>query len=64
MIVTKQISNPYLQVGILHNEGLGAVINSLDPNQPIFVESIIENSSNFLMDVCQENSKKRFSFHL
>lgn len=38
----KQISNPYREVGILHNEGLDYVIKNLNPKEPVAIERIIE----------------------
>lgn len=42
---TKQVSNPYYEIGILHNEGLDFVIQNLAPMEPVLIEKIIKLSS-------------------
>lgn len=42
---TKQVSNPYYEIGILHNEGLDFVIQNLAPTEPVLIEKIIKLSS-------------------
>jgi hypothetical protein len=42
---TKQVSNPYYEIGLLHNEGLDFVIQNLPPMEPVLIEKIIQLSS-------------------
>ena len=42
---TKQVSNPYFEIGVLHNEALDFVIQNLPPKEPVLTEKIIKLSS-------------------
>ena len=57
MKIVKQISNPYREVGLLHNEGLDYVIKNLKPKEPVAIETIVTLTAKYLQSV-KNNSNK------
>lgn len=58
---SKQISNPYREVGLLHNEGLGYLIENLNPNVPVNIEKIIELTGQYLLKITNSTSKSELA---
>ncbi|MBV6462402.1 MAG: hypothetical protein HJHJAOHD_02551 [Flavobacteriales bacterium] len=54
---SKQISNPYREVGRLHNEGLDYVIKNLNPKEQVTIEKIIELTGQYLLTIKNNTSK-------
>lgn len=50
-------SNPYWQVGILHNDGLDFVIKHLYPKEQVTIEKVIELVSEYLQSIKNANTK-------
>lgn len=50
------MSNPYQEVGELHNAGLDYVINNLEKDQPVTIHRIIELVSKYLQSVKDDDS--------
>ena len=58
---TKQISNAYREIGVLHNDGLDFIINNLDPTDPVVIEKIIDiHTRNFRKNKRKPSSSKIF----
>ncbi|MCC7333222.1 MAG: hypothetical protein IT232_11520 [Flavobacteriales bacterium] len=60
---SKQISNPYREVGILHNEGLDYVIKNLNPKEPVTIERIIELTGQYLLTLKNSTSKSDLALY-
>lgn len=60
---TRQISNPYREVGILHNEGLDYVIKNLNPKEPVTIEKVIELVSQYLLTVKNTTAKSELALY-
>jgi len=59
----KQISNPYREVGILHNEGLDYVIKNLNPKEPVIIEKIVELTAQYLQIVKNSSNKSDLALY-
>jgi len=59
----KQISNPYQEVGILHNEGLDYVIKNLNPKEPVTIEKIVELTAKYLQTVKNSSNKSDLALY-
>lgn len=53
---TKQISNPFREIGVLHNEGLDFVIKGLKPRE-VTIEKILKLTGEYLLKI-EDSSKK------
>lgn len=60
---TKQISNPYREVGVLHNEGLDFVIKNFAPREPVDIERIIQLTSKYAQNIAEKPAKSDFAFY-
>jgi|LakMenE01Jun11ns_1017448.scaffolds.fasta_scaffold9644699_1 hypothetical protein len=60
---TKQISNAYREIGVLHNDGLDFIINNLDPTDPVVIEKIIELTSQYMQNTTDKITKLDFAFY-
>ena len=60
---TKQISNAYREIGVLHNDGLDFIINNLDPTDPFVIEKIIELTSQYMQNTTDKITKLDFAFY-
>ncbi len=59
----KQISNPYREVGILHNEGLDYVIKNLNPKEPVTIDKIVELTAQYLQTVKNSSNKSDLALY-
>ena len=60
---TKQISNAYREIGVLHNDGLDFIINNLDPTDPVVIEKIIGLTSQYMQNTTDKITKLDFAFY-
>ena len=59
----KQISNPYREVGILHNEGIDYVIKNLNPKEPVTIDKIVELTAQYLQTVKNSSNKSDLALY-
>lgn len=59
----KQISNPYREVGILHNEGLDYVIKNLNPKEPVTIDKVVELTAQYLQTVKNSSNKSDLALY-
>ena len=63
MEIKNQISNPYIEVGKLHNEGLDFVIKNLNPKEKPTIHQVLELVSKYLLKLTDSKSKKDLAFY-
>lgn len=59
----KQISNPYREVGILHNDGLEYVIKNLNPKETVTIDRIVELTAQYLQTVKNSSNKSDLALY-
>ncbi|MFN3755573.1 MAG: hypothetical protein ACK4RM_01330 [Flavobacterium sp.] len=57
-----QISNPYLKVGRLHNEGLDFVIKNLNPQEKPTINQVLDLVGQYLLELNNSKSRSDLAF--